>query len=78
MNNVDSPQPEDANSLTNSPAAPAPASDLLIITPQMLVDYFKPGQSPTNAANASVLEPVGFTPAIPSAPPASDAAFATP
>ena len=78
MNNADSPLPEDANSFTNSPAAMVPASDLLVITPQMLVDYFKPGQSPTNAANVSVLVPVGFTPAIPATTPASDAADATP
>jgi hypothetical protein len=78
MNNADSPLPEDANSFRNSPAATVPASDLLVITPQMLVDYFKPGQSPTNAANVSVLVPVGFTPAIPATTPASDAADATP
>ena len=66
------------NFSTNTTQASAPASDLLILTPQMLVDYFKPGQCPTNAAGRFVQVPVEFTPAIPAAPPASSATYKSP
>ena len=49
------------------------ANDLLGITPQMVVEYFKPAQSPTNAPGASVYVPVGFTPPAPASAPSKAA-----
>lgn len=50
----------------------APAADLLIITPQMLVDYFKPVPGSTNA---TVVVPVTFTPPTSAAPARSRATY---
>ena len=52
------------------------ANDLLAITPQMLVEYFRPGGGTTNSANFSVFVPVNFTPATPPSPaPGSSATY---
>ena len=50
------------NLSTNTASQTRPANDLLVVTPEMLVDYFKPGNVATNAANVHVLFPVNFTP----------------
>jgi hypothetical protein len=63
---------------TNTPPVSLPASDLLSITPQMLVEYFRPLQFGTNAAGASALGPVGFLPATPAPPVVSSNSFETP
>jgi hypothetical protein len=63
----DSPQPQPAAQETNPAPIPPAASDVLTISPRMLVEYFKP-QSQTNAANASALAPMSFTPVIPGGP----------
>jgi hypothetical protein len=55
--------PAPAHPATNAPPTSQAASDMLVVTPQMLVDYFKP--PPTNATNASVPATVEFTPATP-------------
>ncbi|HZL42456.1 MAG TPA: hypothetical protein VFD66_04175 [Verrucomicrobiae bacterium] len=52
---------------TNSFVGIPPASDLLPVSPEMLVEYFKPVQGPTNSASATVMVPLGFTPAAPPA-----------
>lgn len=57
---------------------PHSANDLLVITPQMLIDYFKPaGGSTTNTTGVSVLGPVNFMPPAPSTPPSSRAVYKT-
>lgn len=69
--------------LPEEPAAPAefvaphPADNLLVITPQMLAEYFKPFPGATNAAGVSVFLPVqvGFTPPTDKAPVASRATY---
>lgn len=72
---------------TGLPAIPAPiepaappaelpaetASDMLVVTPQMLASYFKPVRGVTNAPGVAVFVPVGFTP--PSAPAGSQATY---
>jgi hypothetical protein len=59
-------------------SAPKPAaSDLLVVSPQMLTEFFKPVGNETNSpGGASVPLPVGFTP--PSAPPSSRATYNSP
>ena len=59
------------------PVAPHPADNLLVITPQMLAEYFKPFPGATNAAGVSVFLPVqiGFTPPTDKAPVASRATY---
>ena len=61
----------------SAPPRPA-ASDLLAMTPQMFMDYFKPLQSGTNGAGIAVQFPVEFMPATPPATPASSATYRTP
>ena len=56
---------------------PAPASDLLNVTPQMLVEYFKPGEHRGRDANPSVYVPVDFKPATPTVTPPSSATYNT-
>jgi hypothetical protein len=50
----------------NPPQEPATsvssANDIVVVTPQMLVEYFRPGASGTNGGVASVTVPVDFTP----------------
>lgn len=54
-------------------ATNAAASDVLVVTPQMLVEYFKADRAKTNTVNAvnvvnpAVYVPVGFTPPAPTA-----------
>lgn len=55
--------PESAGSTTNSQPKLSTASELLTVTPQMLVNFFRPGS--TNGAGVSVVAPVSFTPAVP-------------
>ena len=59
------------------PVAPHPADNLLVITPQMLAEYFKPFPGATNAGGVSVFLPVqvGFTPPTDKAPVASRATY---
>ncbi len=51
------------------------ANNLLIVTPEMLVDYFKPNNDATNAANVHVLVPVNFTPPVSVSTPSSHASY---
>jgi hypothetical protein len=61
----------------NSSVPKPPASDLLVVSPQMLTEFFKPVANETNSpGDASVPLPVGFTP--PSAPPSSRATYNSP
>ena len=51
------------------PAANQPASDLLVVSPQMLTEFFRPAAEGTNAVNPAVVPvttpvPVGFTPPL--------------
>ncbi|HEX4266092.1 MAG TPA: hypothetical protein VH597_17280 [Verrucomicrobiae bacterium] len=61
--------------LPNNAATTPSASDLLVVSPQMLTEFFKPGQNGTNTPSAVVVPPhVGFTP--PSVmPPSSQAIY---
>jgi hypothetical protein len=70
--NGDSTHSASGNSVTNSPGGTT-ANDLLIVSPQMLLDYFRPIDGWTNTA---VVAPVPFMPAIP-APPSSSALYKT-
>jgi len=58
------PAPLADDSSANSLSAHSVAENMLIITPQMLSEYFKPFGNGTNLAGVSVLlpMPVGFTP----------------
>ena len=53
---------------TNAPPVYPPASEMLVPTPEMLADFFKPGPAPTNAANVMIHVPWGFMPAMPAMP----------
>ncbi|HUC84828.1 MAG TPA: hypothetical protein VL970_06525 [Candidatus Acidoferrales bacterium] len=63
------------NLSTNSTAEMRPANDLLVVTPEMLVDYFKPGSDATNQTNVRVLAPVGFMPPPSATSPSSQAIY---
>ncbi len=64
--------------ITNPAFPGSTANDLLNITPQMLVEYFRPVIGAPNSAGLSVFVPVQFTPATPAAPgPASSATYRT-
>ena len=68
-----------SNPSTNSQPTIAPASDLLNISPQMLAEYFKPGQPlRSKGANTSVYVPVDFKPATPTVTPPSSATYNSP
>lgn len=57
--------------------ASAPASDMLMVTPQMLVEYLKPTPGVTNS-NVSVLVPFTFKPPLEKTPtPSSRATYKT-
>ena len=73
-NNLISPSlPVSQQNPTISPAA----SDMLVVSPQMLTEYFKPGPDGTNSATTVILPvAVGFTP--PSAKPTSRATYNSP
>ena len=88
-NNVVSPHPviEPANTpvslppenlSTNSAVQTRSANELLVVTPEMLVDYFKPNHNATNAANVRVLAPVNFTPPASASMPSSQAIYISP
>jgi hypothetical protein len=63
--------------LPNVPPAVPAASDMLVVSPQMLTEYFKPGPNGTNSATTLILPvAVGFTP--PSAKPYSRATYNSP
>ena len=66
------------NSSTKSTEQTKSANDLLEITPEMLVDYFKPNNYATNAANVRVLAPVNFTPPASASMPSSQAIYRSP
>jgi hypothetical protein len=53
---------------------PTPANELLIISPQMLIEYFRPQPGATNAP-VSAIVPVQFMPATPAAAPSSRAMY---
>lgn len=53
------------------------ANELLVISPQMLIEYFRSAPGATNGAGVSALVPVQFTPAIPAAHPSSRAIYKT-
>jgi hypothetical protein len=63
------------NLSTNSPPEAHSAGDLLVVTPEMLVDYFKPGSDATNQTNVRVVTPVGFMPPPSVASPSSQASY---
>jgi hypothetical protein len=65
------------NPLPDPAQPPRSANDLLVITPQILIEYFKPVGSSTNAAGVSVLGPVNFTPPTPTIAPSSRAVYKT-
>ena len=63
------------------PAPTTPASEMLVVSPQMLTEFFKPVAAGTNSANAVIVPvttpvPVGFTP--PLVKPPSRATYNTP
>ncbi len=58
--------------------AEATASNLLVVTPQMLVDYFKAkpaAGAASNTTSVAVFAPVGFTPPAPISLPTSQATY---
>jgi hypothetical protein len=63
---------------TNGTSLSLPAGDLLNLTPQMLVDYFKPLQRGTNPPNTSGVPPVNFVPATPAPTSPSTGAYRAP
>lgn len=68
----------DENLSTNSQSQIGSANDLLVVTPEMLVDYFKPNQTNgtvTNTDDVRVLAPVDFTPPTSVASPSSKAIY---
>ena len=67
------PPPPTEPAPTNTVYSPHTASDLLVVTPQMLVDYFKQTQSTTNDVEPAARAPVEFTPANPAPMPGSSA-----
>ncbi len=89
VNNIVQPPP--ANGPASGPVSVSPenlstksteqtksANDLLVVTPEMLVDYFKPNNNATNAANVRVLAPVNFTPPASVSMPSSQAIYRSP
>jgi hypothetical protein len=54
---------------------PRPANDLLVVSPDMLVDYFRPNNHVKNAADVHVLAPVNFTPPPSVSMPSSQAIY---
>jgi hypothetical protein len=66
------------NLSTNSTDQTKSANDLLVVTPEMLVDYFKPNNNATNANDVRVLVPVNFTPPASASIPSSQAIYRSP
>lgn len=72
-----------SSSLSSTPAVTntiGPASEMLFVTPQMLVDFFKPIPGVTNTAPVRVLVPVdiGFQPPLVQPAPPSRAIYRSP
>lgn len=63
---------------TNSIVQTRSANDLLVVTPEMLVDYFKPNNNMTNAGNVRVIAPVSFSPPASTSIPSSQAIYRSP
>jgi hypothetical protein len=66
------------NLFTNSTVQPKQANELLVVTPEMLVDYFKPNSADGTATNSNtvrVLAPVNFTPPASASIPSSQAVY---
>ena len=63
------------NLSTNSMVQSRPANDLLVVTPEMLVDYFKPNRDAAKVADVHVLAPVNFTPPASVSNPSSQAIY---
>jgi hypothetical protein len=61
---------------TNNSAQTASASDMLVVSPQMLTEYFQPGSDGTNAATSMTLPTPRFTP--PLIQPSSQATYRSP
>lgn len=61
---------------TNHSVQTASASDLLVVSPQMLTEYFQPGSEGTNSAASDTLPAPGFTP--PLIHPSSQATYRNP
>jgi hypothetical protein len=60
--------------LPNNSSSTPSASDLLVVSPQMLTEFFKPGPDGTNSLRTVIVPaPVGFTP--PSVTPSSQAIY---
>jgi hypothetical protein len=76
-NGVSAPLPPE-NLSTNSAPQTRSANDLLVVTPEMLVDYFKPNNAATNSTNVRVLAPVNFTPPASASTPSSQAIYLSP
>jgi hypothetical protein len=66
--------PEQASTFTAVSFA-APRQNEMMISPQMLVDYFRPTAGITNSGGASVSVPVEFLPATPTPPASSSATY---
>jgi len=66
------------NLATNSVVQTGAANEMLPVTPEMLVDYFKPNNNATNTANVRVLVPVNFTPPASVSMPSSQAIYRSP
>ncbi|HWD93814.1 MAG TPA: hypothetical protein VG938_15850 [Verrucomicrobiae bacterium] len=67
--------------LPKNPLPGASASDLLVVSPQMLTEFFKPGTNGTNSPGATAVPaptapvaPIGFTPPL-VMPPSSQAIY---
>lgn len=60
----------------NAPQPTPAASDMLVVSPQMLTEYFKPDPNGPNSGGVLVPVPVGFTP--PTVKPSSQATYRSP
>lgn len=69
--------PAHSEAETLQPELTLPASELFTISPEMLLDYFKPVGIGTNGARGTIYAPVkvGFTPPVSSAPGKSSATY---
>jgi hypothetical protein len=73
---ANAPVPLPPENLSTNPAVQTrPANNLLVVTPEMLVDFFRPNNDGTNAANVRVLAPVIFTPPASASIPSSQAIY---
>jgi hypothetical protein len=63
------------NYSANSAPPTQSASNLLVVSPEMLVDYFKSNSDATNQTNVHVLAPVSFTPPPSALIPSSQAIY---